>query len=78
MGSFGFQDRVRAKAELIEYENCIKIKYELYNAKTGQLCTKGESTQMAVEVSSWESRIVCPKIFTDKVEALLELERKKT
>ena len=67
----GFLDRVRAKAELVEYENCIKIRYELYEAKTGRLCTKGESTQMAVKASNGESQIVCPKIFTEKVEAML-------
>ncbi|MDR1318145.1 MAG: acyl-CoA thioesterase [Treponema sp.] len=65
-----FQDRVRAKAILVEYENCLKIKYELYNAKTGRLCTKGESTQMAVEIASGESRFVCPVILRDKVRAL--------
>ena len=52
---FGFLDRIRAKAVLTEYENCIKIRYELYNAKTDKLCTKGESTQMAVNISSGES-----------------------
>jgi acyl-CoA thioester hydrolase len=66
-----FQDRVRARAALTEYENCIKIKYELYNAETGRLCTKGESTQMAVDMASGESRIVCPRVFIDRVEALL-------
>ncbi|GHV95876.1 4-hydroxybenzoyl-CoA thioesterase [Spirochaetia bacterium] len=71
ISSLSFQDRVRARAILTEYENCIRIKYELYNAKTGQLCTKGESTQMAIDMAAGESRIVCPAIFTDKVEALL-------
>jgi acyl-CoA thioester hydrolase len=71
ISSFSFQDRVRAKAILYEYENCLKIRYELYNAATGQLCTKGESTQMAIDVASGESRFVCPRIFTDKVEALM-------
>ena len=74
IGSFAFRDRVRAKAILIEYENCIKIKYELYNAASGKLCTKAESTQMAVEVAGWESHIVCPAVFTDKVEELLRAE----
>ena len=69
--SLHFQERVRAKATLTEYENCIKIKYELYNANSGQLCTKGESTQMAVNMASGESCMVCPSVFTDKVEALL-------
>jgi acyl-CoA thioester hydrolase len=70
----GFLDRVRAKAILTEYENCIKIKYELYNAKTGQLCTKGESTQMAVNMTTRESSMVCPAAFIAKVEALLASE----
>ncbi|GHV80276.1 hypothetical protein AGMMS49944_20670 [Spirochaetia bacterium] len=46
IGSFRLGDRVRARAVLEEYENCIKIKYELFNARTGELCTKGASTQM--------------------------------
>jgi acyl-CoA thioester hydrolase len=71
VNSLGFQDRVRARAALTEYENCIKIQYELYNAATGRLCTKGESTQMAVHRASGESSIVCPQVFIDKVEALL-------
>jgi acyl-CoA thioester hydrolase len=70
VSSLTFRDRVRAKAILVEYENCIKIKYELYNAETGRLCTKGESTQMAVEIASGESRFTCPKILLDKVRNL--------
>jgi acyl-CoA thioester hydrolase len=72
VSSLRFQDRVRAKAILTEYENCIKIKYELYNAKTGQLCTKGESTQMAVNMATAESTMVCPPVFINKVEVLLQ------
>jgi acyl-CoA thioester hydrolase len=71
VNSLHFLDRVRAKAILTEYENCIKIKYELYNAETGQLCTKGDSTQMAINMVLGESSMVCPTVFTDKVEALL-------
>jgi acyl-CoA thioester hydrolase len=70
VNSLHFQDRVRAKAFLTEYENCIKIKYELYNAQTGKLCAKGESTQMAVNMASGESCMVCPSDFIDKVQAL--------
>ena len=76
ISSFTFLDRVRAKAILTEYENCIKIKYELYNAKTGKLCTKGESTQMAIDVRTMESCMVCPKVFVENVESLLRRETK--
>ena len=70
--SLRFGDKVRVVSSLTEYENCIKIAYEIYNAQTGELCTKGESTQMAVEISSMETKFVCPKVFVDKVEALLK------
>ena len=69
VNSLRFQDRVRARATLTEYENCIKIKYELYNAHSGQLCVKGESTQMAVNTATGESYMVCPPVFTARVEA---------
>jgi acyl-CoA thioester hydrolase len=71
VNSLHFLDRVRARAILTEYENCIKIKYELYNAETGQLCTKGDSTQMAINMITGESCLVCPPVFVNKVEVLL-------
>jgi len=66
-----FGDRVRAKAVLVEHENCLKIKYELYNAVTGQKTTKGESSQMAYNIAKDESVFVCPAVFIEKVQALL-------
>ncbi|MDR0289557.1 MAG: acyl-CoA thioesterase [Treponema sp.] len=74
VNSLRFRDLVRARAQLTEYENCLKIKYELYNAKTGQLCTKGDSTQMAINMITGESSMICPQIFIDKVEALIKEE----
>ena len=69
--SLRFMDRVRAVATLVEWENCIKIKYEFYNAKTGEITTKAESTQMGVNIASGETMFVCPEIFVKKVEAML-------
>jgi acyl-CoA thioester hydrolase len=66
-----FGDRVRAKATLEEYENRIRIKYELYNAETGVLTTKGLSTQMAYNIAANDSCFECPRIFVDRVETLL-------
>lgn len=69
--SLFFGDRAKVKATLIEYENRIKIRYEIYNEKTGVLTTKAESTQMAVKMPSMESLFECPEVFTKKVEKLL-------
>jgi acyl-CoA thioester hydrolase len=71
ISSFKFGDRVRAHAALDEYENCLKIKYELFKARTGELCTRGTSTQMAYDIAAAASRFACPQIFIEKVEALL-------
>jgi acyl-CoA thioester hydrolase len=71
-GSLRFKDRAIIKAVLLEYENRLRIQYEIRNAETGQITTKGISTQMAVDMKTEESCIVCPKILTDKVEALIK------
>jgi acyl-CoA thioester hydrolase len=67
-----FGDRVRIQAALDEYENRIRIKYMLFNAETGEMTTKGESTQMAFHVASGSSCFICPRIFTDKVETMIK------
>jgi acyl-CoA thioester hydrolase len=72
ISSLRFGDRARAKAILDEYENCLKIKYELYNAATGVLTTKGTSTQMAVDMNTGVSCFVSPEIFIEKVEGFLK------
>lgn len=72
--SLRFGDLCRAKAILVEYENMIKMNFELYNAKTGELTTKGMVSQMCVKASNGETQFFCPKIFTEKVEKLLEAQ----
>ncbi len=68
--SLKFRETATIRSTLIEYENRIRIKYEIYNEK-GELTTKAESTQMALNMATNESEFVCPKVFTDKVEKIL-------
>lgn len=70
--SLRFGQTVRAVAHLVEWENCIRLQYEFFNAETGELTTKAESTQMAVNMSTGESTFCCPPEFIAKVEALLK------
>ena len=72
LGSLRFRDHAKVKAILIEYENRLRIQYEIRNLQTGVLTTKGLSTQMAFDIKAGESCFVCPKILTDKVEALVK------
>jgi len=66
-----FGDRVRAAATLEEYENCIQMKFELFNAETGELTTRGKTTQMAFYLSQNRSSFRCPPRFIAQVEAAL-------
>jgi acyl-CoA thioester hydrolase len=74
LGSLRFRDRARVKAILEEYENRIRIKFEIRNLQTGFLTTKGISTQMAIDMRTNDSCFVCPRVFTDKVEAFMQGE----
>lgn len=65
--SLRFGDTAKVVSYLTEYENCIKIKYEIYNVGSGELCTRAESTQMAMKIESGESSIVCPQKLIDNV-----------
>jgi acyl-CoA thioester hydrolase len=65
-----FGDRVRAKAVLDEYENRLRISYELYGPD-GEAATKAVSTQMACSIASGGSLFECPHVLTEKVETLL-------
>jgi acyl-CoA thioester hydrolase len=71
LSSLRFGDRAKIKAILIEYENRLRIQYEIRNAKTGQITTKGVSTQMAIDIKAGESCFVCPAILTNKIEAII-------
>ena len=71
-----FMDRARIRAILIEYENCLRIKYEIRNIDTGVLVTRGLSTQMAYDIKAGESCFVCPEAFVKKVEARISEQRK--
>lgn len=69
--SFRYGERVRAVAHLTEYETCFKIRYEFFNADTGELATKAESTQMAVDAETGESQFSTPRVFVERIERII-------
>ena len=66
-----YKDRIRIKAILMEYENCLRIKYEIRNTETGAAVTMGVSTQMAYDIKTEESCFTCPEVLIKKVESLI-------
>jgi len=67
-----FKDRAIIKAILVEYENRLRIKYEIRNAQTGLITTKGITTHMAYNLEANESCFVCPQILYEKLEAFIK------
>ena len=66
-----FKQTAIIKSVLVEYENRIKIEYFIYDKESGELVTKGESIQMALNMKTLTSSFQCPECFIKKVEALL-------
>ena len=54
-------------AELLEYENRLKIGYRIRDKATGQRLTKGWSLQVAIDAKSSELQFVSPPILLEKL-----------
>jgi acyl-CoA thioester hydrolase len=67
-----FKQVVKICVTLVEYENCIKMKYILTDAKTGKKIAKAETTQMAINIATMEALYFSPQILLDAVRRYLE------
>lgn len=63
-----FQQLVRVRAELVEWENRLKIKYLITDKQTGQRLTKGHTIQVAVSMTNNELCLVSPSVLMQKLE----------
>ena len=62
---------LRVSATLIEYENRMKINYEIRDAVSGEKLTKGYSVQVAVDMRNGELQFVAPPCLLEKVQQCL-------
>lgn len=62
-----FRQKVVIKAALVEYENRLRINYIIYDKVTGEIATKAESIQMAVNMKTKTTMFECPECFIKKV-----------
>lgn len=65
-----FSQRILVKAELVEYENRLKINYLITCVDTGKKLTKGYTVQVAVDLANQEMQYVSPSDFIDKINSL--------
>lgn len=62
-----FQQKIRVKARLDEWENCLKISYLIEDMKTGQRLTKAYTVQVAVDMKTAEMQYASPDILYQKL-----------
>ena len=63
-----YGQRLRVEATLVEYENRIKIGYEIRDAATGERLTKGSTIQVAINATTRELQFVSPPIILSNLE----------
>ena len=68
------KQKVRATATLEEYESILRISYILQDAQTGEVTTKGKSSQVAIKLDTKTTCFECPDILISKVQSLLDKE----
>ncbi|GAC1029984.1 acyl-CoA thioesterase [Pseudomonas sp. No.21] len=66
-----FGQRIVVRADLVEWENRLKINYLITDAATGERLTRGSSVQVAVEIATREMLLASPRVFVDAVERAL-------
>lgn len=65
-----YGQRLLVRARLKEYENRIKIAYEIASPETGERLTKGYTVQVAVDLRNNELQFVSPPCLIQRVENL--------
>jgi acyl-CoA thioester hydrolase len=66
-----FSQEVRVTATLVEYENRLRITYRIVDARSGEVLTKAETVQVAVDMERHEVQFDSPVELLEKVRACL-------
>ena len=69
-----FQQQIRVRAILKEWENRLKIEYQIFDAETGKRPTKGYTTQVAVHIENREMCVQSPQILLERLNAWSEFK----
>ena len=63
--------KLSVQASLLEYENRIKIAYQIRDIESGERMTKGHTIQVAVDAATRELQFVSPPVVFRKLEKVL-------
>ncbi|MFK2879348.1 acyl-CoA thioesterase [Rhodanobacter hydrolyticus] len=63
-----FGQRLVLRADLVEWQNRLKIHYLLSDAASGECLTRASTVQVAVRLADGAMQLVSPSVFVDAVE----------
>ena len=67
IGSAAFGQRLRLRAELVEWENRLKVDYLITDTASGKRLTRASTTQVAVDIATGEMCFASPNILFEKL-----------
>ncbi|PRC95151.1 acyl-CoA thioesterase [Solimicrobium silvestre] len=67
VGAAVFNQRLKLRAEIVEWESRLKINYLISDAATGKRLTRASTTQVAVNIASGEMCFVSPPALLTKL-----------
>ncbi|HEX4909529.1 MAG TPA: thioesterase family protein [Permianibacter sp.] len=70
VGSARFAQRIKVRAQLVEWENRLKIEYLIRDAETDARITRGYTVQVAVAIATGEMQLVSPPVLAERLGLL--------
>jgi acyl-CoA thioester hydrolase len=67
-----FDQKIKVIAAIVEWENRLRINYQVFDAQTNVRITKGYTIQAAVEIATQELCFFTPEVFLQKIRPLLD------
>lgn len=65
-----FRQQIRVVAQLVEDENFLRFKFTVFDATSGELLTKAETSQIGIDLATGETCFCLPQILREKIAVL--------
>lgn len=62
-----FGQKIRLRADIVEWENCLKIDYLITDAQSGKRLNRATTTMVAVDIATQEMCFVSPPVLLEKL-----------
>ncbi|KAA1190489.1 acyl-CoA thioesterase [Pseudohalioglobus sediminis] len=65
-----YRQKIRVRARLAEFENRLKINYEISDQQTGRRLTRAHTVQVALDIASGEMLFASPAVLKERLSLL--------